>query len=352
MPVALLLKLYRRKSMKKIITSILIVCSFTTLAFAQQKEDAAKKDEPLGLSASLDYYSNYLFRGTKLFNGDGAFYPKVAWNMFNSGLMLSVSSEIASSWVFNGFNEKPDKYELNSSLNIVRKNQKFNHIAYATQSLDFGADYSYTVKDAVTLGASIWYWWYFNSRYAREYARPLIDGLNRVSYVDVSFISTGFSVGLPVVPYINPFVSLTHDYYTGLKRGGDYYIQAGVSHPFELIKEFVLTLGMTASYYYSTTARLTRYTLMIDPGSTSLDTTMGRSYSGATRTITLGGVKQTRTPLKKGFSDVTPYISGAFTKGPLSLSGGFYWCIVPARSWYNGSEIHRYYGKLSIAYAM
>jgi hypothetical protein len=338
--------------MKKFIIALLIASSITGTAVAQPKEDAAKKNEPVGLSTSLDYYSNYLFRGTKFFNGDGAFYPKVAWNIFNSGLILSVSAEIASSWVFNGFDNKPGKYVLDSSLNFVRKNLKFNHAAYATQSLDVGADYSYTIRDAVTLGASVWYWWYFNSRYAREYSRPQIDGLNRVSYVDISFLTTGFSIGLPIVPLINPTVSLTHDYYTGLKRGGDYYLQLGISHGFEMIKEFVLTPGITASYYYSTTANLTRYNLVWSADANDLDTTFSRSYSGATRTITIGGVKQIRTPLKKGFSDITPYLSATFTKGPLSISSGFYWCIVPAKSWYNGGEIHRLYGKLSVAYAI
>ncbi len=338
--------------MNRFFIGLALVFSIMGNVAAEPNAGTTKKEEAIGLSASLDYYSNYLFRGTKFFNGDGAFFPKIAWSIFNSGLILSVASEIASSWVFNGFDNKPGKYALDSSLNIVRKNLKFNRTAYATQSFDVGADYSYTIKDAVTLGASVWYWWYFNSRRAREYSRPQIDGLNRVSYVDISFLTTGFSIGLPIVPFLNPTISLTHDYYTGLKRGGDYYVQLGMNHGFELTREFTLTPGVAASYYYSTSANLTHYNLVWDAGAQSLDTTVGRSYAGTTRTITMGGIKQIRTPLKKGFSDITPYLSVTFAKGPLFFSGGFYWCIVPAKSWYNGSEIHRLYAKLSVAYGL
>ncbi|OHD69589.1 MAG: hypothetical protein A2W19_00855 [Spirochaetes bacterium RBG_16_49_21] len=340
--------------MKKMMITLLFVPLLFSALFAEEKAGADKKSEPVGLAAGIDYYSNYLWRGTRFFSGDGAFYPKVSWTVFGTGLVLSMSSEIASSWVFNGFSHKPGKYTflVNSMPELVRKKLIFNYGAYAAQSLDFGADYSYTINNAVTLGASVWYWWYFNSRHAREYARPQVDGLNRVSYVDISFLTTAVSVGLPIVPFVNPTISLTHDYYTGFKRGGDYYVWLSLSHPFVLTKEALVTLGVTAGYYYSTTARLTRYNLMWDAASGAPDTTESVSYSGQTRTITWGGIKQTRTPLKKGFSDITPYLSATITKGPLTLNGGFYWCIVPSRTWYNGAEVHRFYAKVGVAYAI
>ncbi len=341
--------------MKKLISSIAIAAFLTGAVYAQdKKDDAERKGDPIGLSFGLDYYSTYLWRGTKFFNGDGAFIPKVSWNVMGTGLVLSVAGEISSSWVFNGFKKKPGKYEyrFDSSGTPMRKQLNFNHLAYATQSLDFGVDYSYTIKDAVTIGASFWYWWYFNSRNAREYARPQVDGLNTVSYVDISFFTTTLSIGLPIVPYINPTVSLTHDYYTGLKRGGDYYVTMGISHPFELTKEVVLTPGITAGYYYNNTAKLTRYNIMWDPAGGAPDTTAGFAYSGQTRTITYGGVKQVRTPLKKGFSDITPSLALTFTRGPISLNGGFFWCIVPSKTWYNGAEVHRLYAKVGVSCAL
>lgn len=341
--------------MKKFISMIIMVSFISGAALAQDgKEGGEKKREPIGLSAGIDYYSNYLWRGTKFFNGDGAFIPKVSWNVMGTGLVLSVAGEIAASWVFNGFSKKPGKYEyrFDSSGTPYRRQLNFNHLAYASQSIDFGADYSYTIKDAVTIGASFWYWWYFNSRGAREYARPQVDGLNTVSYVDVSFFTTTLTIGLPVVPYINPTFSLTHDYYTGLKRGGDYYVTMGISHPFELTKEVALTPGLTAGYYYQTTAKLTRYNLMADPAAGALDTTASFAYSGQTRTVTYGGVKQVRTPLKKGFSDITPSLVLTFTRGPVSLNGGFYWTIVPSKTWYNGAEVHRLYAKVGASVAI
>ncbi|MBN1497233.1 MAG: hypothetical protein JXA07_10725 [Spirochaetes bacterium] len=341
--------------MKKFISITAMVFLLASAALAEEKkEDTMKKEEPIGLSFNLDYYSTYLWRGTKFFDGDGAFIPRVAWDVMGTGLVLSVAGEIAASWVFNGFSKKPGKYayRFDSSGVPYRKQLNFNHLAYATQSLDVGVDYSYTFNDAVTIGVGIWYWWYFNSRHAREYARPQVDGLNRVSYVDISFLTTTLTIGLPIVPYINPTVSLTHDYYTGLKRGGDYYVQLGISHPVELTKEVALTPGLTAGYYYQTTAKYTHYNVMWDPAAGALDTTPGFENSGQTRTITWGGIKQTRTPLKKGFSDITPSLTLAFAKGPLSLSGGFYWSIIPAKTWYNGAEVHRLYAKVGISCAI
>lgn len=335
--------------MKRFLSTITIMLlTITVLAAEEKKAEAEKKADPIGVSFGIDYYSNYLWRGTEFFNGDGAFYPKASWTVFGTGLVLSVASEIASSWVFNGWWKKPGEYSyrIDSAGNITRKKLNFNHTAYATQSLDFGVDYSYTFNNAVTLGVSAWYWWYFNSRYAREYARPQVDGLNRVSYVDISFLTTAVSIGLPIVPYINPTVSLTHDYYTGLKKGGDFYAQLGISHPFELTKEFTVTPGITAGYYYSRSVRLTHYNAMVDPSAGALDTTPSLGYSGPTRTITMGGIKQVHVPVKKGISDITPNIVLTFTKGPISLRGGFYWCIVPAKSWYNGGQIHRLYANL------
>jgi hypothetical protein len=337
--------------MKRLL-SIITIMLLAIAAFAaeEKKADPGKKTEPIGLSFSMDYYSAYLWRGTKFFSGDGAFIPKVAWSAFGSGLVLSVAGEVSSSWVFNGFSKKPGKYDyrVDSSGGITRKQLNFNHAAYATQSLDFGADYSYTIKDAVTIGVGAWYWWYFNSRRAREYARPQVDGLNRVSYVDISFLTTSLTIGLPVVPYVNPVISLTHDYYTGLKRGGDYYVTLALGHPFELTKEVSLTPGITAGYYFSTSTNLTRYNLMWDPSAGGPDTTASLGFSGPTRTVTLGGVKQTRTPIRKGVSDITPNLVLAYARGPLTLSGGFYWCIVPAKSWYTGAEVHRLYARVGI----
>ncbi len=341
--------------MKKFLIMLTMVSFLSVAAAAQEKkEDLEKKSDPIGISFGVDYYSNYLWRGTKFFDGDGAFIPKLAWNAFNTGLVFTAAMELSSSWVFNGFSEKPGKYDysIDSSGRLVREKQKFNHLAYATQSLDFGVDYSYTIKDAVTVGAGVWYWWYFNSRRAGEYARPRIDGLGMKSHVDISFVTTTVFIGLPVVPFVNPTLSVTHDYYTALRRGGDYYVQLGLNHPFELIKEAVLTPGLTVGYYYNKTAESTRYNLMMDPETMELDRTASISYSGGTRTITYEGVKKTSTPVKKGFSDITPSLSLTFTKGPVSLNGGFYWCYVPAKTWQNNADVHRFYAKLGASCAL
>jgi len=341
--------------MKKEIIAILIVPFLVGIVTAQEKKEEKEVIEriiePGILAVSLDYYSNYLFRGTEFFNGDGCFYPKASWTMFNTSLLLSVSSEIAASF---GWPKKPDEYlyGINSFGKITRKNLNFNHIAYATQSLDVGMDYSYAFKNAVTLGASAWYWWYYNSRHAREYARPQVDGLNMVSYVDISFLTTAVSIKLPIIPFINPTLSLTQDYYTGLRKGGDFYAQFGLSHPFKFIEEIIVTPRIMAGYYYNHTGRLTHYSLVWNPSAGTLSTTQSLAYSGPTRTITWGGIKQVHTPVRKGISDMTPNIVLTYTIKAVSLQGGFYWCIVPAKSWYTGGQIHRLYANLGATYSL
>ncbi len=336
--------------MKKGLIALLVFLFVAGAALAQEKEEQ-KKNDPVGVSVGIDYYSLYLWRGIKCFSGDGAFVPKASWTVFNSGLTLSVMGEVSSSWVFNGWWKKPGKYDyrVDGAGNIVRKNLNFNHAAYAAQTFDFGADYSYTIKDAVTIGASIWYWWFYNSGHAREFALPRVDGLNLVSNVDVSYMTTSVSIGLPIVPYVNPLIIVTHDYYTLLKKGGDFYVQLGLNHPFELTKEVSLTPGIMIGYYYNRSGEITRYNLMWDAGSGALDTTPSLSYSGQTRTITMAGVKQIHIPKRKGFSDITPSIALSYTKGIISLRGGFYWCIVPSKTWYNGAEIHRIYANVGIS---
>ncbi len=327
--------------MKKSLITMTAVISLAVSGYAQEKSAENKK---LGVELGVDYYSNYLWRGGEFYNRSGALIPAVSWTPFESGLTLSLALELSMEYLWNGFTKKPDKYYWTGTT-WYKKKQKINNLAYANQSFDIGAEYSYTIKESVTVGASFWYYWFFNAQKARELGRLKIGtytpssgpmsgiplAINKYQKLDVSYLSPTLWIAVPAVPYINPKLSVTADYYTGLKRGLDWYAQLGVSHDFILVKDVVtLTPSLTAGYYYSRTSELTNY-----------------YYDDSLAWIanTRGWWRQ-RTPLKKGFSDVTPSISMKVTKGPASLNAGFYWIMVPAKSWYKGSSIHRYYAQL------
>lgn len=332
--------------------ALMIVIGLMTIAvYGQEKAAEEKKaeDKKIGLAVSANYFSNYLWRGTEFYNRGGALVPAIAWTPFDLGLTLTVASEISTDYLWNGFIKKPDAprsvkgyYYTGSSW--LRKKPKINSIAYSLHSLDFGADYSYTIKDAVTIGAGLWFWWYYNSASAKEMGRmkianftpaagPLAGtalGLNKYQNLDVSFISPSFFIALPIVPFINPKVTVTADYYTGLKRGMDWYVQMSLGHDFSLSKEVTLALGLVASYYYAMSTELTNY---------YYDDTL--AWTANTR-----GWWRQRTPLKKGFSDVTPSVALKYSKGMASLNAAFNWVMVPSKSWYKGSSVHRYYAQL------
>ena len=322
--------------MKKIVFIALALFILTGIAYTQEETKIAKSYNT-GLSISFDYYSMYIWRGTKFFAGDGAFCPAISWEIFGSGVSLSVAAEISQSYLFNGFQPKPTKFYYDAGGVPYIKRLKINNAAYASHSVDFGLDFSRTIKEAVTIGASVWYWMYFNSPKATELAKLQVSyGPNMYSKVDISFITASLSIGLDIVPYINPVISVTYDHYTALAKTGDIYAMLALSHDFELTKEVAITLGVSAGYYYAPTLEATYYYF------STTDPTDFSTYA----------IERSRTPLKKGVSDVTPSVGLTFTKGGLSISAGFNWVIVPAKSWYKGDENHRYYANLGISYSI
>lgn len=324
--------------MKRIIISLMTVPILMMAAFAEEKADAKK--DPIGLTFGIDYYSNYLWRGTKFYNGDGAVVPAISWAIFNTGLTIGVVAELSQSYFWEGFQKKPRRYYPqfsydDLSVSVTKKTLKFNHNAYIGHSLDPGIDYTYKIPNAVTLNVNAWYWWYYNTGHAAELARKEIVsavGYNKWHYIDYSYLTTTFGIGLDFVPFINPKITVSHDYYTGLKKGGDFYTQLSLGHDFELSKDAKLTLGGSASYYYNRTNKVKNYYLYFD----------GTDF--------LPRYQKQR--LRKGVSDVTPYLAFNYTTGPVTLKAGFYWCIVPAKSFYKGDTPHRYYANLGVACAI
>lgn len=149
--------------MKKTLLVAMAFMFITVQVFAQagakEKEaakESAEEESSIGLGFSMSYYSKYIWRGIDFYAGDGYFYPSISWEPFSTGLKFTVAAEIASSWVFNGFTKKPNRYYFEdwTLSSIYKKKKQVNAYAYANQGLDFGAEYSHTFEGVVTLGAN------------------------------------------------------------------------------------------------------------------------------------------------------------------------------------------------------
>lgn len=341
--------------MKKIFIALVALMMMSAQVFAQAgakdkeavKDDKQKQDEgkSLGLGFSMNYYSKYIWRGIDFYDGDGYFYPSISWEPFGTGLKFTVAAEIASSWVINGFQKKPDKYYFDdwTLSSIHKKKKQVNAYAYANQGLDFGVEYSYTFENIITLGANFWYYWYYNSKHANEMAWPQVESINVVKKWDTSYFSVGLNIGLDCVPWINPFIALYYDNYIGYKRAGDYYVQLGISHDFELLKDVItITPSLTAGYYIGPTFGYNNWYIMSLNGA-DFDLT----------SVTEGGddfIWRQHVAPRKGVSDVVPSVTMTVTHGGFSFTSGFFWVIVPAKSWYKGGPVHKYYAQLGLAY--
>ncbi len=313
--------------MKKQVLAVLLVLTVAGVAYAQDEDESSERS--VGLTFGIDYHSEYFWRGTKFFSGDGAVLPYVTWDIFNTGLSIGVAKELSMSWFWNGFQKRPEEYYLDSDGTWTKKKLKNNQDSYVWHSLDFGIDYSYTFDDAVTIGAGVWYWWYYNNKQSSQLANPQNEAYGLASGQDYSFLTATVSIGLPIVPFLNPEISATYDYYVPQKQGGDWYVSMSMGHDFELTDYVSLGLGLSASYYYFVSAE--GYFLYYDSNQ---------------------AVQVSRTTAQKGFSDITPSLSLTYAKDGWELSAGFNWLIVPAKSWYKGDEVHRYYATLGASYSL
>ncbi len=324
------------------IASAIILFGVSSWAQDGKMETTGEERKSAGVTIGVDYYSNYLWRGTRFYDNDGAFIPALSWDVAGSGLILGVAMELSTSYFFEGFQRKPKEFYFSKEdFTPYRKKLKMVNSGYVNHSLDFGVDYSHTFAEVVTFGISVWYWWYFNHRTARDLAIPIIKELNtgyvlRDKTVDLSFLSTVLTIGFDFVPFLMPEISFSHDWYTMEKKAGDFYVQLSLGHDFELTKEVTIGIGSSAGYYYYRTGEMTRFYIDFDP------TTI--SFVNPSKLD-----QRMRIPIIKGVSDITTKIELAFSKGPISLNGGFYWVAVPAKSWYKGDTVHRYFAKVGVS---
>ncbi len=260
------------KKVKVYFMSLLAVASISMTAVSA----SAQEDNSLGITVGVDYMSNYLWRGSYWFQNDGAFFPSASFDVMGSGLSLTVSGEFSEDYLFDGVNVGDSVKDL--------------------QATDFGADYSYTFADAVTLGASVWYYMLWDN--------------------DLSFATGTISLTFDTLP-LSPTVVYNHDYYTGdlgegVDKGKDFYIQAGGSHSFELVKDVAsLDLGVMAGYYDSASCNTS------------------------------------------GISDINFSADFAVTSGIITYSAGFHYVVVPSKDYYydlnDKKDINRFYATFGVS---
>lgn len=169
-----------------------------------------RKFKPVGLSASLDYVSDYLWRGTYWFNGDGAFFPTLTYSVLNTGLIMSTGVELSQDYLFDGTEEAGTG---------------------GKQAVSFGLDYSYNFDGKATLGSSIWYYCTFNR-------------------LENSMMNMSIWATLDSVPF-SPGIRYTHDFYFYEEQYYDLYVEIFGSHDFRLTKTLIIDVGLSMGYYYS-----------------------------------------------------------------------------------------------------
>lgn len=218
--------------MKKIFTLVFTAAVFM-ITFAAAELEA--QDSDLGLTVGLDYVSNYMSRGEYVFGNPyakgGYFFPYASFDVFNTGLTLQIRGEIGEAWIGGSSEEKE-----------LSKNMEEMH------SLDFNADFVYSVKEIITFDVGAWYY------------RHKQGGLANHSYFDFYV-----SAALDAVP-LTPTVSLTYSYFVeaaayrgdsigdsdtvvrGDGKNEDFYLQFGLGHGFELTTATYLDLAAVVGF--------------------------------------------------------------------------------------------------------
>ncbi len=263
--------------MKQIARTFLAIVFLTAAvnSYAQEAGTTESKADPMGLSFGVDYMSTYLWRGGYWFNGDGAFFPSVSFE--KAGFSIGYAGEYSEdAWT-------------GKDTDVVNPGIEKKHAA------DFGIGYSYSVEKLVTIGASVWYYYFYNE--------------------DANTFYTGtVSLALDLLP-LTPTIAYNHDYYTDSKEKKDYYITLGLSKSIEA-KSGEISLGVTAGYY--------------------------NCVSGDTEL--------------KGISDVTASLGASTTVGAVTLSGSFNWVYVPSEDYYvreDGSDDkNRTYATFGASYSL
>lgn len=232
--------------MKKIFKTAIIAISLIT-AFAAT-ELRAQDDSNIGLTVGLDYVSNYTTRGEQGFGLfwkpiGGFFFPYASFDVFGSGLSVTVRGEITEAYIGSSSEEREFAREYGTKhLNCI----------------DFNVDYMYSIEDVVTFDIGSWYYRY----------RTVPNSFGYYQGLNFSYFDFYLSAAIDALP-LTPTLTVTYSHFTdsaayrndyidensgdtirGDGENGDWYFQLGLGHSFELANATYLDLGAVAGYYY------------------------------------------------------------------------------------------------------
>ena len=257
----------------KFLNTFYLVLLLSLFLFPEKSMGKEKaKEKPLGITFGLDYMSNYLWRGGYWYNNDGAFFPYLSYEI--AGLTASYCGEFSEDALID---------DGDDSIKDL----------HAT---DFGLDYSHDLFEVVSLGTSLWYFYFHNKD-------------------ENSFGTGSISLSLISLP-LTPTLTYNHDYYTddaADEQGKDFYIQLGVGDSLSITKEASLDLGLVGSYY---------------------------------RVKSWGNDQ-------KGISDLTASAGINLSFNQITLTGSFNYCLVPSKDFYGDpKDRHRFYSKFGVSYLL
>ena len=259
---------------------------FLFVSFLSMSLFIAEAKASTGLTVGLDYANKNIWRGTYLYDKEGIFAPFVSYDVLDTGLSLTIGAGLADEYIFDG-KKNSTKYFRDQ------------------QTTDFGLDYS-NKFGMVTFGAGFYYYWYWAN--------------------ELSYSETHVSFTLEDI-ILSPTVICTWDYYFGDNyeganvgnRGKDFYIQLGISHSFDLVKDVAsLNLGALAGYYKCLSAKTS------------------------------------------GISDIDLSAELSITDGPIGYTAGFHYVIVPSKDYYYWPNLHefkmtkdrsRFYSSFGVSYS-
>ena len=161
-----------------------------------------------GITAGIEYWGTNINRGEYVFNGNGVFFPFISYNIFDTGLSVTVEGEISDGYISYGSKTCRDDQSTNFCIAYLNK---------------FGL---------ITLGVE--------SVYVRTWENNYSCFENCISFTFEDI-------------FLSPILVFGHDYHLSSDagtKGKDFYVQFGISHSFDLIEDIIaLDLGAIGRYY-------------------------------------------------------------------------------------------------------
>jgi hypothetical protein len=268
--------------MKKnlLVIILMMVVAFGSSVMAQEAAPAAAKDNKIGLTAGVDYFSKFFWRGYIVYgNSEGVFFPYVNYSILDTGFSVKINGEYPSEIIGDG-------------APLANK---------ANYAMDFGINYAYNFNKLFTVGAGFVYVWKHYSKNANEQMGQRFDNSFGIATVFISADS---------IP-LSPTLKYQHDFHTDDQNGTrdankDYYIQLSISHAIALMKNANVIFGASGGYFDSEFAK-----------DKSIPTSKAR----------------------KGISDVGVSVALEVIAGAVKLTGNINYAYVPDGDWYMASGI-------------